>query len=275
MGDSIFSGLESFGLGGLEGMNLFEEKKKEEEKKEVPVVTEEDFLLDKSMQCPVCDADFKIRAVKGSKAKLIGTDKDLRPRYEQLDVVKYDAIVCPYCGYAALTRYFPTILDSQKKKVREKISMSFKANFNYPSVYSYDDAMDKYKLTLANAVVKGAKASEKAYICLKSAWILRGKGEEIGEAHPDYAKIKAMEGEYIKNAYEGFCVAVQSENFPMCGMDEMTVEYLIAVLASQTGHIDVASRSVAKILAANSASPRMKDKARELKEEIVKLIRNK
>lgn len=276
MGD-LLSGLESFGLGGLEGMNLFEEKKAPGEAvKEAPVITEKDFLLDKTTECPVCDEKFMTRAVKGGKAKLLSQDRDLRPRHEGIDITKYDVIMCPYCGYAALGRYFPNILDSQRKKVREKITASFKPQgVKPPETYTYDEALDRYKMALVNAIVKGAKASEKAYICLKSAWVVRGKAEEMGPDDPQYAAAKAMEAEYQKNAYEGFCSAVETESFPMCGMDETTVDYMIAVLAFETDHLDVCSKMIAKVLQSPTANPRTKDKVRFLKEEVLNKLKAK
>ena len=274
MGDGILSGLESFGLGDREGMSIFEEKKAPEAKAAAPEISEKDFLLDKSMSCPHCDAEFKARVVKGGKAKLVGTDMDLRPKYQELDIAKYDVIMCPFCGYTALSRYFPTLLSNQGKRISEKITPAFKPKLeDLPETYSYDDALERYKMALINAIVKVTKASEEAYICLKAAWICRGKAEEIGEAHADYAKTKAMEAEYIKNAYEGFISAVSTESFPMCGMDEMTVNYLIGVLAFKTGHMDVASKMIATILQSNGASPRIKDKARDLKDEVLKAIK--
>ena len=71
MGDSLLSGLGSFGLDGLEGMSLFEEEKKEEAKKAAYVPTEKDYLLEKTQKCPICDTEFKTKAVKAGKAKLL------------------------------------------------------------------------------------------------------------------------------------------------------------------------------------------------------------
>ena len=86
----ILSGLARFGLGKLENMELYEAPKKEEagaEGKPAPaVVQEQDFLFDKSCTCPICDKEFKNRTVKVGKAKLSGSDLDLRPRYEQIDL---------------------------------------------------------------------------------------------------------------------------------------------------------------------------------------------
>jgi uncharacterized protein len=277
MADGILSGLESFGLGGLEGMSLFEDDKKKEEggATKPAELTEKDFLLDKTIKCPLCEYEFKTRAVKGGKAKLIGTDLDFRPHYKELDIVKYDVIMCPVCGYTALTRYFPTLLQMQGKRIKEKISINFKEQTEFPETFTYDQALERYKMALANAVVKGSKASEKAYICLKASWICRGKCEEITDKSPDYAKFKAMEKEFTKNAYEGFVTAVAKESFPMCGMDETTINYLLAVLGYMTGHLDVSQKMIAIILQSNTANPRMKDKARDLKDMVLKKLKAK
>ena len=275
MGEGLLSGLESFGLGGLEGMSLFEEEKKKEEAKAAVELTEKDFLLDKSMKCPLCDNDFKARTVKGGKAKLLGTDMDLRPKYRELDITKYDVIMCPECGYTALQRYFPSLLQVQGKKIKETISVKLRPKREVEETYSYDVAIERFKMALANAIVKGAKASEKAYICLKASWVVRGKAEEIGKDHPDYAKVKAMEAEFTKNAFEGFVAAVSKESFPMCGMDECTVNYLIAVLGLMTDHLDISQKMIAVILQSATANPRMKDKARDLKEEVMKRLKAK
>ena len=43
-----------------------------------------------------------------------------------VDVLKYDAIVCPECGYAALSRFFKFVTNPQSKMIHEQISASFK-----------------------------------------------------------------------------------------------------------------------------------------------------
>lgn len=280
----LLSGLEGFGLSNLENMDLYEKPKEKAAAAgaaavaQQPQVQEQDFLFDKSFTCPICDKEFKSRTVKVGKAKLIGTDPDLRPKYEQVDLLKYDIIMCPNCGYATLSRFFKFITSPQAKRIKEMISANFKPR-EYKEVYTYDEALDRYKVALANAVVKMAKPSEKAYICLKSAWLLRGKGESLDKADPEYeTKKKAIddeEREFLKNALDGFLAARQSENFPMCGMDEPTVDYVIAVTAAKFEQFDVSSKLVASIIASTSANPRMKDKARDLKDEIMKQIKMK
>ncbi|MCH5248590.1 MAG: DUF2225 domain-containing protein [Lachnospiraceae bacterium] len=279
----LLSGLGQFGLGNLENMNLYEEPKKAESNGEggeaAPVMQEQDYLFDKSQNCPVCDANFKARTVKVGKVKLAGTDIDLRPKYDQVDLLKYDVIMCPHCGYAALSRFFKFATSTQVKNIREKISSSFKSQEDTNEIYTYDEALERYKLALVNAIVKQAKPSEKAYICLKAAWLLRGKLEHMDISDPEYENqkkaIEEEENEFLHNALEGFISARQTESFPMCGMDETTVDYLIAVTAMRFEQYDVSNRLISGILTSSTANPRMKDKARTIKEMLVKKVKEK
>ena len=144
-------------------------------KDQKPQIQEEDLLFDKSFTCPVCDEEFHSKMVRTGKVKLLSADSDLRPKYQMVDSLKYDALVCPHCGYAALSRFFKFMLPAQAKMIRENITANFKGIDTSASTYSYDDAIMRHQLALANAVVKKAKTSEKAYTCLKMAWLYRIK----------------------------------------------------------------------------------------------------
>lgn len=278
----IFSGLESLGLGNLTGAKLFEKDDKAAKKavaeKAAPVVFEEkDYIFDKTIECPVCETKFTAKVMKNSKAKLVSSDLDLRQKFEGVDAVKYDAIKCS-CGYSALSRYFPTLMPKQAKEIREKICMNVKVTPNTGETYTYEEAIERYKLALACAVVKHAKASEKAYICLKSAWLLRGYQEHLqakGELTEEKkTSLYAEEMEYLKSAYEGFAAARSSENTPIAGMDEWTVDYLLAALAYEINDFESSLRMLSRIIASNAASSRMKDKSRELRDLITEKVKN-
>ena len=165
----LFSGLEKFGLGKLEKMDVFEEEKKRDavehpKQDQKPQIQEEDLLFDKSFTCPVCDEEFHSKMVRTGKVKLLSADSDLRPKYQMVDSLKYDALVCPHCGYAALSRFFKFMLPAQAKMIRENITANFKGIDTSASTYSYDDAIMRHQLALANAVVKKAKTSEKVFV---------------------------------------------------------------------------------------------------------------
>ncbi len=156
---SLLSGLSGLGLNNLENMDVFEDPEKAEAKKKVqePVkIEEKDFIYDKTFKCPLCDTDVPTKIMKSGKAKLIGADQDLRPRYEGIDSVKYDVILCPACGYTALTRFFPNLTSPQGKLIKEKISANVKIPIFNNETYTYEEAVDRYQLALVNAVVKRA-----------------------------------------------------------------------------------------------------------------------
>lgn len=272
----LLSGLTGLGLKNLEDMNIFEDPKKDKGDDGKPVevkIEEKDLLFDKTFECPVCDKTFTAKMMRSGKARLIGTDQDLRPKYEFIDPVKYDVAVCPDCGYAALTRFVAGLSTMQLKLIKENISQNIRMHAYDGETYTYEEALERYQLALVNAVVRRGKASEKAYICLKSAWLIRGWAEDLtekGEAtEENLAELKAKEDEFLMNAYNGFTEAVASEAFPMCGMDEPTMNYLLAVLAKHFKKYDVASKMIALLLTGTNANNRMKDKARDLKEEIL------
>lgn len=276
----ILSGLKSLGLGKLEGLEIYGEEenkglkiREKAQPKEAVVLEERDLLLDRTFNCPVCDKQFTSKVMKTGKAKLVGTDIDLRYRYEGIDSVKYDVVTCPRCGYAALNRYFSTLINAQVKLIKENIYGKVKIHELSGETYSYEDVLEHYKLALVCAIVKKAKDSEKAYICLKTAWILRGYAEEL-EAKSELTEqlrneLKEQELEYIQNALDGFSSAIQKESSPICGMDALTIDYLVASLAYQVKKDDIAAKKVAEILVSNAANERVKNRARALKQLIL------
>ena len=87
--------------------------------------------------------------------------------------------------------------------------------------------------------------------------------------------LKADEKEFLDNAYEGFINARQSEDFPIAGMDSVTLDYLIAVMAIDRDQFDVASKMLAGVIQNPNANTKIKDKARALKDELVIKIKER
>lgn len=279
MSDSLFSDLGKVGLNMLSDMDLYESDRKDEEleKKEKAIPAgpvEKDFLFDKGYRCPVCDFEFKAKAVRIGKAKMIGADTDLRPKYQGIDSLKYDCIVCNKCGYSSLSRFFSNITAGQAKLIKTNISPYFKGVDDKCEIYSYDEAILRHQLALANTVVKKGKASEKAYTCLKLAWLIRGQMESLPADTPDRVKVieglKAKEKEYISKAYEGFVVAMAKEMPPICGMDEWTCVYLVAELARQCEDYAKSMKLLSDLIVSKAASTKLKDKAREMRKLLPK-----
>ena len=284
----LLSGLEKFGLEQMDTTNLFEDEKKPkaEQQGQADAPKEEkhletEFLLLKSIRCPVCDHVFRTRLVKTGRVKRLEPDFDLRPRFAYIDTNKYDVSSCPKCGYTAINRYFSHITSGQVKLIDQGVHSKFKANTlvnaeDALEAYTYEEAIEYCKLALYCTMVKRGSTSEKAYECLKLSWLYRGWREKLeSEGTNDrelLSNVKAEEDAYYKQAFEGFMKAIASESFPMCGMEESTVNILLANMAFKLEKYDVSSKLVSAILTSRVASRSVKDRAMTLKEEIIKKL---
>ena len=282
MAINLLAGLEKFGIGGKEAFDITgddgRKKKKETVKGETVVkpAEEKDFLLEKKITCAICDKNFPALVVKSSKAKRLEPDNDLRPNYEGVDVVKYDVLACPYCGYAAMIKSFDHPSPSQIKWVREALK-DFKGDpksLEGKTTYTYDEAIDRYKLALVSAMAKRTKLSEKSYICLKIAWLMRTMIPTMKETTADEA-IKKREceqeyEEYYKQAYEGFMKVSSTETPPFYGLNENTLEYMLANMAFTMKDYQTATKLVSRLLTSNNTPTKIKDLCLDLKDDILK-----
>ena len=276
----LLTGLDKFGFDEKTIMQTLEEKKEAIRNRDLTsqkkkTWQEEDFLFLKSVECPVCDKTFSTICVKSGRARRIGSDFDLRPRFEHIDINKYDVTSCDNCGYAALNQNFTHITSGQRKLIKEKISSNYKKTPEGISdtAMNYDNAIERYKLALYNTMIKMGHVSEKAYLCLKISWLYRGKIEELKEAGEYGEALFACQKEekaFYRYAYDGLIEAMGKEMFPICGMNTDTYESLLAAMACELGYYDVASKMVASILTSSTASVNMKDRALDIKDIILK-----
>lgn len=282
--DKILSGLAKFGLDENLVNSLFEEEGSQGKKddtaaapKVVEPPKETDFLLLKSVRCPICDGVFRTPVIKTGRAKRKEPDLDLRPRFEIIDTNKYDIASCPKCGFTAMHRYFGHLAPVQVKLIREGVLAKFKTPpakaVTELEVISYDTAIDLYKIALYTSVVKKGKNSEKAYTCLKIAWLLRGKMEELSvDAEKNKEAIAACQKDYdtfYQQAFDGFVKAMASETYPMAGMDQSTMDLLIAAMAYNLGQYEYSARFVSQLIVSHTAPSNVKNRAHDLKEKIV------
>lgn len=273
----VLTGLSSLGLEHLENKDIFAvEEDNNNDKQNVELIAkqaeeavdEATYIYDKKMVCPVCEKVFVTKVMKSAKARLLSTDLDLRPVHEGIDANKYGVCQCTYCGYTALPNTFDKITESQKKIVKKQVCESVLLTPYIDTVYTYEDAIERYKLALACAVVKKTKSSEKAYICIRFAWLYRGYADYLEKNGKNGEAVEAKRAElsYLQNAYKGFVTARSTEDYPMCGMDSPTVDYLIAALAVRLKKYEIAEKLLSGLLTDTNTSKRIKDKARELKD---------
>ena len=279
---SLFQGLEALGLGDFSEEDIFAEHMVNKEaslnkQNKEPEIKEIDLIFDKSHDCPVCEKSFKAKTLRNGKVRMRDMDQDLKPNFDYIEPLKYDIVVCPHCGYAVANKYFSALALTQKKLVKEKICDHFKGIHVSEDVYSYDEALDRYKLALACAMVKISKASEKAYLCLKAGWLARSYIKELENAeNRDEAKItelRTLEEDFLRKAYDGYLMAIGNEQMPISGMDERTIDYLLGALGCRFNDFDVSVRMVQKILLDKNTPKRIKDKTLILKEELAAKVK--
>ena len=214
---------------------------------------EKTLLLDRTYECPICDHKIKAKSVKTSVAKFVETKADLRPVYSNINVTKYDTVCCNYCGYAALTKDFMNTTQVQRKLLREKIQANYK---------SHEEVVC--------TVTKAGKESEIGNICLKIDWLYQDLADELDENSSDYESKKenylAEAHNFAMNAYEHLSKARMEEAFPIAGMNETTLDYLLSYLGYVKGEYQTAMQYLSGVVSTRGISPRLKDKGLELKE---------
>lgn len=269
----IFDDLSGLGLSSVENIEIYK-KKAEQAKIAVKATgkTIKDIVYDRTISCPVCTCDIKFKSVKSRQLKLEKIDLDLRPIYDLLDPALYDVIACNTCGYAALKKVFHKITPLKQKLFKERVAKQFIGK-PYPESYTYDIAIERYKLALYDAIIIDTKDSEKAYICLKISWLYRGFYESVENLPDDGDRIalyKTSELAFMKHAVDGFKIAYEKENFPVLDLDEITIVFLIGELSRRLGEFDEANKWLSQVILSNVANSRLKDRARNSRDLIIK-----
>ena len=252
----IFKGLDKLLSAEVENIDIYNKNEDKNNKSVAKKALEpKDVLYLKDYECPVCKNMFKNSTVKLRTTKYIRSDTDLKMYHEPLDPMYYDVIFCTNCGYAAISKQFAKLTAKQEELIKDRIMKNFKPT-EYPLVLSLDQAIERYKMALFNTIVKKGKDGEKAYLCLKLAWLYRDKGDE------------KLERECIENSIHGFTEAFPKEDFPICGLEIHTLTYILADLSRRTGDDKKCLQYLGSIIVDRSANTRIKDKARMLKDMI-------
>ncbi|SDB15935.1 hypothetical protein SAMN02910417_01205 [Eubacterium oxidoreducens] len=239
-----------------------------------PQEKETQYIFDKKYTCPCCDKEFISKTLKSGRVRRDESDMDLRPKAKGIDILKYQVIMCPNCGYSTLAQNYGHLSSLQIKLIREKVSESFRPRpVAKTPIVTYDMALDAYIHAIKCSEARLGKQSEKAYLSLIVHWILDSKAEM--EENADMKNMFLEKSEiFYRSAYDGFVKAIAEEYFPMAGMDETTIDYLVAYMAFHFGQLEVASKLLSQVLTNQMAPRRLKDRALELKDRIIDQIKN-
>lgn len=215
----------------------------------------QDILYDKSYECPVCDNHFTSKAIKLRKNQVLSIDIDLYVRYSAINPILYDCILCPKCGYAALSQNFDKLLPTQKQWIKEQVSKNYKAQY-FNEYATLTQAITKHKLALLACITKKGKIGEQAYISLHIAWLYRDLNDDMNE------KL------FLARALDGFKKAFQSERFPIFSLDETTTAYIVSAIAYLLGDFETSKQYLAQVISNPASSSKIKDRALDLKQKL-------
>lgn len=254
---NLFDHLKDLGFDNLSEILLYEDKKDTKSgMKTVKKTSPADYVYERKLTCPVCNTEIQIKAVKSSGVRVISRDTDFMTLYQEPNPSFYDAWLCSACGYTALSSRFNAINSRQISLVKRNITPQWKLNKTYPTVFTVDDAIEMHQMALLNAVAIGTKDSEKAMICLKLSWLCRIKNDPVNEK------------KFQVHAQQGLIRALEHEYFPVFGLDENTVEYLVGEIYRRLGDNTNALMWFSRVLSSRQAKSRIKDMARDQKDAI-------
>ena len=235
------------------------------------IAKEKTMIIDRKYTCPICDKQIRAKSVKSNSAKFIDTMVDLRPIHSGINVTKYDTICCPYCGFAALTKNFTATTQTQRKLIREQIQANYKPREEVEcDTYTTEMAITRMKMTFLCTVTKGGKDSEIGNVCLKISWLYESLAEEVDDSDPKAEEKRAQYTKEADNAamkaYQHLSTARMKEGFPIAGMNETTLDYLLAYYAYKKGEYQTCMQYLSGVVTSKSVSSRLKDKSLDLKE---------
>ncbi len=257
MDKNLFEELKEIGFKNIDDIDIYKKELKEEpaiEKK----TNMQTYLYDRTVVCPICGETFKTPSVKSSAYKTNGKESDFYINYTLINPYFYDVWLCNVCGYAAMKSDFDKITQAERKLILQNITPQWSGR-KYPDIRDENHAIERYKLSLLNYIVRKSKNSTKAITCLKIAWMYRLKPEE---------KFRPLELKFIEEALTGFKETYYNEAFPIYGMDKYATMYLIGELYHRLNDYDNALIWLSNVITTPGVKVSLKELARDQKDII-------
>lgn len=174
-------------------------------------------FYEKEATCPVCLTTFNAVVIKSNKCIPSGKDSDFRFIYKDVTPYLYDIWVCPECHYAAPKNIFNKIKEEEVLKIAEVLSKGH-LRLNPLGEREFSEALLCNKLALLCMSYRKVPVSLIAGVCLKTAWIYRTLKDPL-------------ESDYLHKAIRFYKEAYSSERFPITGLSEPRLAYLIGELS--------------------------------------------
>jgi len=222
------------------------------------------LIYPKEFTCSVCRAKFNFSLVRASKLRMSHMD-ELHPIYKDIEPLCYDVMLCTNCGYAAFKDRFDVVSEKQQDLLLEKIRINY-SNFmpcELPAEIDEVKAIELYKYALLTACIKKTSLGEKAMLFIKLTWLYKVLGDTQNVEF------------FTKYAYDYLSQAFSSERFPIFGMSEGAVTFLLASFSADLGKYGASLKFLSDIIVNKNLSTRLRDLARDKKDEVNELRKEK
>ncbi|KAB2951974.1 DUF2225 domain-containing protein [Heliorestis acidaminivorans] len=160
--------------------------------------TDEHYLFDKKVQCPVCDKNFSSKTLRSHRLNLNNVEADFRKRYEKIEPLWYMVWVCPQCFYADFYLEFGKLAESVEQKLRQRMKARKDTEpFNFSNPRHINEVFPAYYLLLDTfeACVSSPAKLAKTWLCL--SWLY---DDVEDQEMSDYASRQALD--YYEKAYD-------------------------------------------------------------------------
>lgn len=216
------------------------------------------YYVVRDVVCANCKFEFKAPYPRFNRLRLAQSHENLRAEYDNTEPIFYEINFCPNCGYTRIKNKFDDVNDLKRKLYKDELGIKFSKRPNKVTINA-TEALERFKFAILTAKAMCLPASEVAMIFYKRSWVRRILGDENGYIIDVY------------RAYYWFEKALSEETTMSISIDQETITYLLAVFAKDYGDYTTSLKHCGSILTSRSASDRLKNRARDLKESLSKL----
>ncbi len=146
-------------------------------------------------------------------------------------------------------------------------------------VRTYEMAYRHYKAAIRFNLLRGVRQSRRAHTALTAAWLLRGWREELeklGKTLDDRNVMSEFEEmKYLKYAADCYLQAVETEAFPMNGIEKATLDHMMGAISMRIGNYFDAEKFVFRALRNKTLRSDIRRMTEELLEEMKKRKRKR
>lgn len=146
-------------------------------------------FIPKQYSCGLCSKQFSSYVVKKTQQPVVKTDTDFCMHYARETPYFYHVFVCPACGYA----FMESFKKKPFEKMREKITPlpDFFSEKRDPAT-----AQLAYKRATECALLQREDEMIMASLYLQMSWIMRVKGDKVGEMEAQRKALASYTGVY-------------------------------------------------------------------------------